>query len=370
MSRIKIGVFGSCGNRDMFNSQINPNYKEDFSITFSYVYDSIINAMSPPIKYSEEDLLDFDGNKLDKVAYKSIKRILDRNVMRDLVNSHINYLLLDFYLEIDHGVYLLDDNLLYNSPHLRKCQLYTKLKDKQIIRMSTDKELFMDLFKEHFEKFYSQIEKKLPNLTLIVNPIRESYKIQRSDNSIVIKEPFKNSKNNYYTALIEKWIFNNYDVESLIVKNYNLLENHQWGLGPTHYVPEYYKQTSQQIKQLAQRIEFLNQHNQTQINDDIRLTRNNFNLLKNEKIISRQENNASKKSSHQDTSANEYDKLKQDYDDMCNRYNQQKEELELYNKRYEELNEENKKLNNLLSEVLSSSSWKLTGPLRNLRNKL
>ncbi|MBE6493230.1 MAG: hypothetical protein E7Z84_01285 [Methanosphaera stadtmanae] len=354
MSRIKIGVFGSCGNRDMFNSDINPNYKQDFSITFSYVSNSIINAMSPPIKYSENDLLDLNGNELGKVPYKLIKKILDRNVMRDLVNSHIDYLLLDFYLETLNGVYLLDDNVIYNSHYIRKSKLYSKLEDKQLVKMSTDMELFMDLFKENFEKFYSQIEKKLPDLTLILNPIRESYKIQQDDNSIKIKEPFKNSKNNYYCALVDKWVLNNYDIESLIIKNYNLSQNHKWGLGPTHYVPEYYKETSQQIKELTQRIEFLNQQNQAQINKDIRLTRNNYNLLKIDELLAR----------------DKYKNTEERLNDTYNKYNQQNEELEHYKKRCEELNEENQKLNNLLSEVLSSNSWKVTSPLRKLKNKL
>ena len=288
MSRIKIGVLGSCGNRDIFNSQINPNYKKDFIINYSHVNDSIINIMAKPINYSQDDLLDLNGNKLDKASNIFIKQILDRNLTQKLFNGDVDYLLLDFYLEIFHGMYLLDDNVLYNSPYLKKCKFYTKIKDKKIISMNTDMDLYFNMFKESFEKFYSMMEKELPNITLILSPIRESYKIQQNNDGIQVNTQYKNSKINYYSSIIEEWVLNNYEIESLMLKRrYNLSPNHQWGLGPTHYIPEYYKNKTQEIKKVVKRIESLKKYEK--LNKNIKLTKNRYNLSKMEKNIIKNE---------------------------------------------------------------------------------
>ena len=279
--------------------------------------------MAKPINYSPDDLVDLNGNKLDKASYIFTKQILDRNLKQKLFNSEVDYLLLDFYLEIFHGIYLLDDNVLYNSPYLNICKLYTKLKDKQIISMNTDKELYFGMFKESFEKFYSLMEKQLPNITLILSPIRESYKIQQ-DNGIQFNTNYKNSKINYYSSIIEEWILNNYEIESLMLKRrYNLSPNHQWGLGPTHYVPEYYKNKTQEIKRTVKRIKSLKKYEK--LNKDIKLTKNQYHITKIEKDIIKNEirNHEKYVLKHNQLeekimNANyEYNKLKQDYHKIC-----------------------------------------------------
>ena len=179
------------------------------------------------------------------------------------------------------------------------------------------------MFKENFEKFYSMMEKQLPNITLILNPIRESYKIQQND-GIQINTNYKNSKINYYSSIIEEWILNNYEIESLMLKRrYNLSPNHQWGLGPTHYVPEYYKNKTQEIKRTVKRIESLKKHEK--LNKDIKLTKNQYNITKIEKDIIKNEikNHEKYVLKHNQLeekimNANyQYNKLKQDYHKIC-----------------------------------------------------
>ena len=66
----------------------------------------------------------------------------------------------------------------------------------------------------------------------------------------------------------------------------------------------------------------------------------------------------------------EFELIQEKYDNLNRKYKSLNKNVDKLKKEVNDLNKENNELNNALDEVYSSNSWKMIGPLRNLRRKL
>ena len=431
MSTIKIGVFGSCPTRDIFNSSINKNYKDYFTINLSYVNNSIISNMQKPVPYDKQSIKILPDNKENQSYSSFIEKDLDKLFFDRLSRADIEYLLIDNGLEVKWGLVEFDDHIFFNYPRYDKTEFFKNIPEKRFITIQENTNEFMKLFKESYTKFFDKISDEYPDITVILNPVREAWRVQNSDGSITENLEFKNRTDNNYLPLLDSYIAKKFDVEILEYDRDVLLdENHQWGLGPKHYVKEYYEDYTRQICQIDERNRLLSGDKYKQLNDSIRKDRLNSHVAKAEYELELVENK-----SHIRDVENQNKVLKDDLDketrlkekalsdnnkllEKLDKANEKIElleedvrvthqsintimdgnlnpvELKIANQRQleelndlkeeklillslrdklvknnEDLKERNEKLNKTIESIYSSNSWKITSSLRGIKRR-
>lgn len=432
MSTIKIGVFGSCPTRDIFNSSINKNYKDYFTINLSYVNNSIISNMQAPVPYDSKSIKILPENKENESYSSFIEKDLDKLFFDRLSRADIDYLLIDAGLEVKWGLVSFDDYIFFNYPRYDKTEFFKNIPEKRFITIQDNTNEYMKLFKKSYREFFDVINDEYPNLTVILNPVREAYRVQKSDGSIEENLEFKNRTDNHYLPLIDSYIAKKFDVEILEYdKNVLLDENHQWGLGPKHYVEDYYTNYTNQICEIDQRNRLLSSDEYAKINESIRKDRLNnhismaeyelelvekdkyVNEIKKERDQLRSDLNSQIESKKQiESQKDELNSKLSDANDriqtleedvrvsqesidtlMDDEFNpvelkikNQEQQAELNNLKKEKvkllglrdklvennenLKNRNQKLNDTIESIYSSNSWKLTSSLRNMKRKI
>ncbi len=432
MSTIKIGVFGSCPTRDIFNSSINKNYKDYFTINLSYVNNSIISNMQEPVPYDKQSIKILPDNKENQSFSSFIEKDLDKLFFDRLSRADIDYLLIDAGLEVKWGLVEFDNHIFFNYPRYDKTEFFNNITNKRFITIQNDTNEYMKLFKESYTKFFDKMNDEYPDITVILNPVREAYRVLKSDGSIEENTEFKNRTDNHYLPLIDSYIAKKFDVEILEYNKDVLLdENHQWGLGPKHYVEDYYIDYTRQICEIDRRNKLLAADEYNELNRTIRKDRLNNHIQKAEyeleliekdkyvKEIKKQLNSIKDDYDKQVEENKQIESEKVNLTDKLNSANdkinlleedvkvtqqsintimadglnpvelkrinrQQSDELKdlkeekmillsLRDKlveNNEDLKERNQKLNNTIESIYSSNSWKLTSSLRNLKRKI
>ena len=432
MSTIKIGVFGSCPTRDIFNSSINKNYKDYFTINLSYVNNSIISNMQEPVPYDKQSIKILPDNKENQSFSSFIEKDLDKLFFDRLSRVDIDYLLIDAGLEVKWGLVEFDNHIFFNYPRYDKTEFFNNITNKRFITIQNDTNEYMKLFKESYTKFFDKMNDEYPDITVILNPVREAYRVLKSDGSIEENTEFKNRTDNHYLPLIDSYIAKKFDVEILEYNKDVLLdENHQWGLGPKHYVEDYYIDYTRQICEIDRRNKLLAADEYNDLNMTIRKDRLNNHIQKAEyeleliekdkyvKEIKKQLNSIKDDYDKQVEENKQIESEKVNLTDKLNSANDKinlleedvkvtqqsintimadglnpvelkrinreqsdelkdlKEEkmilLSLRDKlveNNEDLKERNQKLNNTIESIYSSNSWKLTSSLRNLKRKI
>lgn len=432
MSTIKIGVFGSCPTRDIFNSSINKNYKDYFTINLSYVNNSIISNMQPPVPYDKQSIKILPENKENESYSSFIEKDLDKLFFDRLSRADIDYLLIDAGLEVKWGLVSFDDYIFFNYPRYDKTEFFKCIPQKRFITIQDNTNEYMKLFKKSYRQFFDVMNDEYPDITVILNPVREAYLVQKSDGSIEENVEFKNRTDNHYLPLVDSYIAKKFDVEILEYDRNTLLdENHQWGLGPKHYVEDYYTNYTKQICEIDNRNRLLSGDEYAKLNESIRKDR-----LNNHIQIAEYELELVEKEKYVNQIKDEHDNLKDDLNtqiesnklvksqndelnsklsdansriqvleedvrvnqesinnildeefnpvDLKVKNQQQQNELDSLKKEKvklldlrdklvennENLKQRNQKLNNTIESIYSSNSWKLTSSLRNMKRKI
>ena len=432
MSTIKIGVFGSCPTRDIFNSSINKNYKDYFTINLSYVNNSIISNMQTPVPYDKESIKILPENKENESYSSFIEKDLDKLFFDRLSRADIDYLLIDAGLEVKWGLVSFDDYIFFNYPRYDRTEFFNNLSEKRFITIQDNTNEYMKLFKKSYRQFFDVMSDEYPDITVILNPVREAYRIQKADGSIEENLEFKNRTDNHYLPLVDSYIAKKFDVEILEYdKDVLLDENHQWGLGPKHYVEDYYTNYTRQICEIDERNRLLSDSEYANLNESIRKDRLNNHVLiteyelelvekdkyvneikKQQDIIKDDLNTQIESKKQAETQMDELQnklseandriqvleedirvsqksidnlmdkefnpvELKVENQKQQNELNSLKEEkVKLLNlrdklvKNNEDLKQRNQKLNDTIESIYSSNSWKLTSSLRNMKRKI
>ncbi|RAP54339.1 MAG: hypothetical protein BZ137_02695 [Methanosphaera sp. rholeuAM130] len=230
--------------------------------------------MQDPVPYDKESIKILPENKENQSYSSFIEKDLDKLFFDRLSRADIDYLLIDVGLEVKWGLVSFEDYIFFNYPQYDKTEFFNNIKQKRFIKIQENTNEFMKLFKESYTKFFDVLNDEYPDLTVILNPVREAYRVQKGDGTIEENEEFKNRTDNHYLPLMDSYIAKKFDVEILEFDNDVLLdENHQWGLGPKHYVEEYYSDYTRQICDIAERNRVLSTDEYRKLNDGIRTDR-------------------------------------------------------------------------------------------------
>ena len=245
-------VFGCCASRDVFNSKINVNYKDFFSIGNDAFHMSMISMMNNPVDYDNKLIETFEG-EISDYNLKLIKKDLEKSYLNDLKNDKYEYMLLDTYFDVMHGVIKLNNESTFitNTRFIHQTEFFKNMHNKKIITIKNNPTEYIKLWTENCDKFFDFINNYCPNLKIILNPVRSSTTVIDKGN-IYEKETYKKFiPNKCYRSILDEYILNNYDVDTLIFdKKHYLDDNYFFGAGEIHYSSSYYEDVTQQLLEM------------------------------------------------------------------------------------------------------------------------
>lgn len=250
---VKIGVFGCCLSRDAFNSRLIHNYKDFFEINVTGTRISMISLMQNPINIDEEYFKIFPITKSNNYKTSCIINDVKRTFLKSLLEKDIEYLIIDNYLEVVFGIICFDEGIITYSTDLIQTNFFKELKTYNHFRIMDSPDKYFELWSNNCKKFFDFIEKRCPNLKIILNKAKPTDKILKSDGNVYIHPPYTKHVQMITPHLnrLDSYIESNYDVKIIEYDDeYYLDENHMWGVGPEHYTKTYYQDYMDKLKKI------------------------------------------------------------------------------------------------------------------------
>lgn len=274
---VEISTLGSCASRNIFNSQLNENYKSYFHINHSIEVVTLISLMSNPIEYDDKLI-----NSDNEYSNQNVLEDLDKSFLNFLKKGKIDYLIIDTYFDVLADVIIFGKNqFITNSHHLESTDFNNLVVDKPKFSLRSDYERYFELWKEACDKFFKFMEDNCNNIKIILNCNRSVSKYYDGD-KLVESDNLKSYLSlNKYRDILDSYILENYDVEVLEFDDNTLaFKNHIFGLGSTHYESKYYTDKTNQLNEIINR----NSSEDELYNDQIKLVNRNRLIKKFEDI--------------------------------------------------------------------------------------
>lgn len=262
-------VFGCCASRDVFNSQINFNYKDFFTIGNDAFHTSMISLMSNPVSYKDSSINEFEG-EITEYNLGLIKKDFDKSYLNNLKKDDYEYMVLDTYFDVRHGVIKLNDQSTYitNTPFVHQTDFFKSTPNKDIITIKNDFNKYLELWTDCCDNFFKYVEKYCPDMKIILNPVRSSTEV--IDNGDVFVNESYNSfiPNHCYRSILDEYILNNFDVDVLIFDKKHFLDaNYFFGKAEIHYSYSYYEDVTNQLNEIISK----NDNLDSNVNNELRV---------------------------------------------------------------------------------------------------
>lgn len=248
-------VFGCCASRDVFNSQINTDYKEFFKIGKDAFHMSMISMMSKPVSYDEELINHYVG-EISDYNLGLIKKDFEKSFLDDLKNDNYEYLLLDTYFDVMHGVIRLNDQdtFITNTKFVHQTDFFKKTPNKNILTIKNNFREYLKLWMKSCDEFFEFVSENCPDMKIILNPVRSSTK-SINNGEIIEHDNYKSFiPNRCYRSILDEYILNNFEVDALIYDKKHLLDdNHKFGAAEIHYGQSYFDDVTKQLNAIIAR---------------------------------------------------------------------------------------------------------------------
>jgi len=195
---INIGILGSCVSRMVFNSTINKTYKNFFKVELDVQRSLFASLIQNPVKFTEEDITVYPENKDNTVKRYFVRRDLKKSFFKELETKKIDYLIIDLQLEAQYGIifgttqYNENVTITYNSADLLEMRFYKNMKNKRIITLTENTEEYVNLWKNACDIVFKRIKQLNPNVKIILNPIKQTYKVKDDNGEVFFKNDWKN----------------------------------------------------------------------------------------------------------------------------------------------------------------------------------
>lgn len=283
MSKIKIGVIGSCVSRDGFNSQFVKDYKQFYKCVLAQNHMSMISLMANPVSFKpgklQGDITDFNKQIL--------MTELTKGVWDALKIQCPDYLILDFYADVYFGVREAEDSYITNKTWLfKKTPFYSTLDLKRTLNLDQNYEAYMKLWKQSVDTFMEKIKKEFPTIKIIVNKVhftdtyisKETNELKRITDTGIFKyidvEEINRQLDDFYRYFEENYdvYYINYD------KEYHSDENHIWDLFYVHYTKDFYQDFTTKLISLILQDLYKNKGEKTALSENRSI---NANFLRN-----------------------------------------------------------------------------------------
>lgn len=247
---MEFSTFGSCSSRNIFNSQINEDYKNFFHINESVESVTLISLMSNPIEY-DYNLI----NSSHPYDNKCVRQDLSKSYLNFLKQNRIDYLIIDTYFDVVYGIYILDNNHIFSdSIRLRHMDLNDEVNSLPKLDIVNNFDEYMELWISACNRFFKFMADYCKNTTIILNCARSVYRYWDNGKLIVDENLKKNEYVNKYRDILDTYILKNYDVEVLPFDVNTLADkNHIFGLHQSHYDQNYYSEKKRQLNDIIHR---------------------------------------------------------------------------------------------------------------------
>ena len=301
--KINIGIVGSSITRDIFCSVFN-NYKELFDVSFSLERISLISLMDnrSGVEFNEEDIQIYPLNKENKLRSELLRQDLSKNFLNS-IGENLDYLIIDEFFEAFFGIIKINNAYITNNFwDYPDTKFYETVNKNNKLTLNENFIEYYVLWRNSCDKFFEYIREQSPNVKIILNKVKLTSKVLKSDGSHYVDEEFQRCAEIYnpLIKLLESYLEKYHDV--LIVdctENVAINENHMLGKGIIHYVDEFYVKSYEKILDLI---------------DENRLTNEdsskNLNMNHNSFIDSASESSDDFKSASSDSKFNEYLQIK------------------------------------------------------------
>lgn len=238
----EIDIWGSCVSRDVFGNNKN--------IVKHYVArQSIISSLCPQITEFKDSIFNESNFKLSMVLSD-----LNKNTYQQLKINHSKYIILDFIderfslLKINSSYATMSNEFISSVPQTAKNY---KIVNREYINDILTVE---GIPVENYIREFSTKIKEIYGDRIILHKIFLSDVYIKDnlfylfDKQILEENTRINKILSEYYYLIEKYIPNIFIVSSF---GYPADANHKWGIGPMHFVDEYYFNISKQIQKIV-----------------------------------------------------------------------------------------------------------------------
>ena len=256
---INIGIMGSCVSRDSFNSNFNKNYSDFFNIKLSAGRISLISLMSKPLFVDDTKINILPKSKENIFRMKCLKTDFEKKVLEDLINTDIEYLIIDNYFEVVFGIIFLNNQIITNNFWDIKDTEFANENTFHTLQIFDNPKEYFNLWVDSCNKFFKYMKKYCPEIKIILNPVKLAFHAINSDGTIDKNRYLdKATEFNKYLSMLDTYIVENFDV--YIMKDYdNLLadDNHLWGSGEVHFQKDYYTKFLENLKLIIQKDYYL-----------------------------------------------------------------------------------------------------------------
>ena len=283
-------VFGCCATRDVFNSNINYNYKDFFNIGGDAFHTSMISLMSKSFNYNSDSIKNFNETPDDVHKHRWAKRDFEKIYLKDLKKDQYEYLLLDTYFDVKHGVIQLNeyDSYITNSHFIHSSDFFKNLDDFSIITIHNNPCLFLKLWVESCNDFFNFIKNNCPSTKVILNPVRSSTMVKNSLGEVYENSSYKQFiPDRCYRSILDEYILNNFNVDVLIYGDFLLNENYFFGPADMHYTYAYFEEITNQLNNIIHRdntLDFSTIHKIKNLKKNVSISKFNRDIAKDNQV--------------------------------------------------------------------------------------
>ena len=239
-----IALFGSCLVKDPFTTFFNKDYKKFYDVKIMDQKHSLISILQEKVSVDESLLDIFPKNPANNFQSRCLKEDFNKSFINQMKSTNIDYLIMDIFFEIGHGILCYDGNIITNDSNLRKAKFFDTLDDFKELTLINNSEEYFKIWTKYCDEFFRFLEIYCPNTKVILAQAWAETKVMKSDGTIYEDNVFiqrANSHNPLYEKL-ENYILNHFDVYYLAVDKDNIIcnEDHVWGKFYVHYTNDYY----------------------------------------------------------------------------------------------------------------------------------
>lgn len=252
--KINIGIVGSSITRDIFCSVFN-NYKEFFDVSFSLERISLISLMDngSGVEFNEEDIQIYPLNKENKLRSELLRQDLSKNFLNSIDES-LDYLIIDEFFEAFFGIIKINNAYITNNFwDYPDTKFYETVNKNNKLTLNENFIEYYVLWRNSCDKFFEYIREQSPNVKIILNKVKLTSKVLKSDGSHYVDEEFQRCAEIYnpLIKLLENYLEKYHDVLTVdCTENVAINENHVLGKGIIHYVDEFYVKSYEKILDL------------------------------------------------------------------------------------------------------------------------
>lgn len=247
MSRIKVGIIGSCVTREAFITRNNPQYKDVYDLGPLAWQTGLVSFLSTPVAADVAASIE-PGTKVNEHGARTMARDIAKTDRADLEEFAPDYLLFDLYSDVRYGLARIGDATITNNPNsFRKTDYFAAGDGFTTLHMANASAEYVPLVEAAVDELVEWQRRALPQTTLVLNCFRYSsyYRTSTGDLNFV-KYRGDQKRDDLYRRLLRendrydslyRSITDRHDLRTIDNRDrsYHSDGDHPYGISPWHF---------------------------------------------------------------------------------------------------------------------------------------